>query len=95
MSKDHPRKPMTPKKCMSIARSLTNNQHMELEPLCTVQWGLLSCSFWKTTAFEVSLLVVPPGSHIGGYKNVCFEVLETFYRNIPYFLLRLLVCNTV
>ena len=27
---------MTPKKCMSIAKSLTNTQHMELEPLCTV-----------------------------------------------------------
>ena len=26
---------MTPKKCMSIAKSLTNTQHMELEPLCT------------------------------------------------------------
>ena len=25
---------MTPKKCMSIAKSLTNTQHMELEPLC-------------------------------------------------------------
>ena len=28
---------MTPKKCMSIAKSLTDTQHMELEPLCTVQ----------------------------------------------------------
>ena len=27
---------MTPKKCMSIAKSLTDTQHMELEPLCTV-----------------------------------------------------------
>ena len=27
---------MTPKKCMSIAKSLTNTQHMELEPLCSV-----------------------------------------------------------
>ena len=26
---------MTPKKCMSIAKSLTNTQHMDLEPLCT------------------------------------------------------------
>ena len=26
---------MTPKKCMSIAKSLTNTQHMELEPLCS------------------------------------------------------------
>ena len=26
---------MTPKKCMSIAKSLTNTQHMELEPQCT------------------------------------------------------------
>mgnify|MGYP001169781258 FL=1 len=26
---------MTPKKCMSIAKSLTDTQHMELEPLCT------------------------------------------------------------
>ena len=26
---------MTPKKCMYIAKSLTNTQHMELEPLCT------------------------------------------------------------
>ena len=25
---------MTPKKCRSIAKSLTNTQHMELEPLC-------------------------------------------------------------
>ena len=25
---------MTPKKCMSIAKSLTDTQHMELEPLC-------------------------------------------------------------
>ena len=28
---------MTPKKCMSMAKSLTNTQHMELEPLCTDQ----------------------------------------------------------
>ena len=27
---------MTPKKCMSIAKSLTDTQHMELEPLCSV-----------------------------------------------------------
>ena len=27
---------MTPKKSMSIAKSLTNPQHMELEPLCAV-----------------------------------------------------------
>ena len=26
---------MTPKKCMSMAKSLTNTQHMELEPLCS------------------------------------------------------------
>ena len=26
---------MTPKKCMSIAKSLTDTQHMELEPLCS------------------------------------------------------------
>ena len=26
---------MTPKKYMSIAKSLTDTQHMELEPLCT------------------------------------------------------------
>ena len=26
---------MTLKKCMSIAKSLTNTQHMELEPLCS------------------------------------------------------------
>ena len=32
---------MTPKKCMSIAKSLTNTQHMELEPLCIGwQWFL-------------------------------------------------------
>ena len=29
------RKPMTPKKCMSIAKSLTNTQRMELKPLCS------------------------------------------------------------
>ena len=29
------RKPMTPKKCMSIAKSLTNHQNVKLEPLCT------------------------------------------------------------
>ena len=28
---------MTPKKCMSIAKSLTDTQHMELEPLCSVE----------------------------------------------------------
>ena len=28
---------MTQKKCMSIAKSLTNTQHMELEPLCSVR----------------------------------------------------------
>ena len=28
---------MTPKKCMSITKSLTDTQHMELEPLCTVE----------------------------------------------------------
>ena len=27
---------MTPKKCMFIAKSLTNTQHMELEPLCAL-----------------------------------------------------------
>ena len=32
---------MTPKKCMSIAKSLTDTQHMELEPLCTALWGSL------------------------------------------------------
>ena len=34
---------MTPKKCMSIAKSLTNTQHMELEPLCSVSSPLF-CS---------------------------------------------------
>ena len=29
------RKPMTPKKCMFIAKSLTDPLHVELEPLCT------------------------------------------------------------
>ena len=28
---------MTPKKSMSIAKSLTNTQHMELEPLCSAR----------------------------------------------------------
>ena len=32
---------MTPKKCMSIAKSLTDTQHMELEPLCSVTCQLL------------------------------------------------------
>ena len=26
---------MTPKKCMSMAKSLTTTQHMEVEPLCS------------------------------------------------------------
>ena len=30
---------MTPKKCMAIAKSLTDTQHMELEPLCSAQNG--------------------------------------------------------
>ena len=31
---------MTPQKCMSIAKSLTDTQHMELEPLCSVDSGI-------------------------------------------------------
>ena len=34
---------MTPKKCMSIAKSLTNTQHMELEPL----WALAKALQFK------------------------------------------------
>ena len=34
---------MTPKKCMSIAKSLTNTQRMELKPLCSA----LDLSFFE------------------------------------------------
>ena len=36
---------MTPKKCMYIAKSLTNTQHMELEPLCSALNGETIQSF--------------------------------------------------
>ena len=38
---------MTPKKCMSMAKSLTNTQHMEVEPLCSVSKVLLSFRFFS------------------------------------------------
>ena len=38
---------MTPKKCMSMAKSLTNTQHMELEPLCSAP---LIYSLWLAAA---------------------------------------------
>ena len=43
------RKPMTPKKCMSIAKSLSDTQHMEPEPLCTV-------STWKQSNSVISFI---------------------------------------
>ena len=48
---------MTPKKCMSIAKSLTNTQHMELEPLCSVisvfSWQSKIKSPVKTAAHRI------------------------------------------
>ena len=43
---------MTPKKCMSIAKSLTNTQHMDLEPQCTRLFMELHVQYMKIPSSE-------------------------------------------
>ena len=46
---------MTPKKCMSIAKSLTDTQHMELEPLC----ALCSVHYSANFGMQINTYVLP------------------------------------
>jgi len=68
---------MTPKKCMSIAKSLTNTQRMELEPLCTVPLKLFSCQYCSLQTAQQFVIHLFPELRVFWFlEKMCYEKIS-------------------